>query len=374
MATSTTSAPTGTASQASAQLVIDTDVHEEMSSFDEDILPRLAPQWRRFATEYNWAGKGESIADAMPFPYPNSGKRDDWLADAEETGFTPEILRRHLFDQEGVSIGILNGFYHVSAMEGAYEFAVALGAAYNDYQVEHWLESDERLRGSVHVVAHTPHEAAREIDRVAEHPQIVQVFLPTVTDREYGDPYYHPIFEAAQRNGLAVTFHHGTHTRAAQFGFPRYWLEWHMLAPVLAAQTQLASLLTNGVLEKYPELGFIFLETGVAWVPWFMWRMDDHFKYAHNDVPWVTRLPSELMRERIRISTQPLSDVTTRQFQKLIELADADTVYVFSTDWPHFDADSTKVLRDSSLPADLRQKLLSDNALDVLPRLRGLRT
>lgn len=37
-----------------------------MNSFDEDILPRLAPQWRRFATEYNWAGKGGSIKDAMP--------------------------------------------------------------------------------------------------------------------------------------------------------------------------------------------------------------------------------------------------------------------------------------------------------------------
>lgn len=96
------------------------------------------------------------------------------------------------------------------------------GAAYNDYQIEHWLESDARLRGSVHVVGHTPQDAPHDIDRVAEHPQIVQVFLPTVTDREYGDPYYHPIYEAAQRNGLAVTFHHGTHTRAAQFGFPRY--------------------------------------------------------------------------------------------------------------------------------------------------------
>lgn len=119
-----------------------------------------------------------------------------------------------------------------------------------------------------------------------------------------------------------------------------------MLAPVQAAQTQLASLFTNGVLEKYPELGFIFLETGVAWVPWFMWRMDDHFKYAHNDVPWVKRLPSELMRERVRISTQPLSDVTPRQFQKLIELAEAEQIYVFSTDWPHFDADSARVLKE----------------------------
>lgn len=211
MSTAISEASTGVGSNASGELIIDTAVHEEMSSFDDNILPRLAPQWRRFATEYNWAGKGKSIKDAMPFPFPNSGKRDDWLADAAN-GFTLEVLRRHLFDGEDVSIAILNGFYHVSAMEGAYEFAAALGAAYNDYQIEDWLEKDDRLRGSVHVVAHAPHEAAREIDRVAEHPQIVQVFLPTVTDREYGDPYYHPIFEAAQRNKLAVTFHHGTHT------------------------------------------------------------------------------------------------------------------------------------------------------------------
>jgi predicted TIM-barrel fold metal-dependent hydrolase len=370
--TSSTTVPGGDQDVKSPPLVIDTDIHEYILSFDEDILPRLEPQYQRFARDYNWAGKGESIVDAMPYPYPNSGVRDEWLADAGDSGFTLELLQRHVFEQEGVSIGLLNGFYHVSGMEGAYEFAHALGCAYNDYQIDAYLDKDDRLRGSVHVVAHMPVEAAKEIDRVAEHPQIVQVFLPTVTNRQYGDPYYHPIYEAAERNGLAITFHHGTHTRAAQFGFPRYWSEWHALAPVQAAQTQLASLLVNGVFDKYPDLGVILLETGVAWVPWFMWRMDDHYRLALNDIPWVKRKPSEHMQRSVRISTQPLSDVTPRQFEALVEMSDSQDIFVFSTDWPHFDADSPVALMHG-LSEGLREKVLGTNALDVLPRLSDLR-
>ena len=59
----------------------------------------------------------------------------------------------------------------------------------------------KRLRGSIHVAPQDPSSAVREIERLAGHPQLIQVMLPIV-DRAYGDPFYHPIFEAAQRHHL----------------------------------------------------------------------------------------------------------------------------------------------------------------------------
>src|SRR5262249_59918509 len=100
---------------------------------------------------------------------------------------------------------------------------------------------------------------------VAENPRMVRVSLPIVSDEEYGDPFYRPIFEAAARNRLAVAFHHGQATRSG-VGYPRYYVEWHTLAPPQGSVSQLVSLIANGVFDRYEGLKVVFLETGVAWV------------------------------------------------------------------------------------------------------------
>jgi predicted TIM-barrel fold metal-dependent hydrolase len=341
--------------------LVDTDVHEAPRSM-ADLLPYVAPEWRETAA------LSPTIApSAMPYRS-LQGFRQDWLPDEGIAGSDLDALRRHLFAEEGVSVAILNGFFHVSALRGGFEYANAMASAYNDWQIEHWLEPEPRLRGSVHVVAHTPELAAREIDRVGKHDQIVQVFLPTVTDRQYGDPHYLPIFEAALRNDLVVAFHHGQHTQTV-LGYPRYYVEWHMVAANQAAMSQLTSLLFNGVFDRLPDLKAVFLETGVAWIPWFSWRADQQYREARAEVPWVKRLPSEHLRERVRISTQPLGDLTPAQFAQVVELAGAEAMFVFSSDYPHYDADLARDVLPRTLPGELRDRVRYRNAVETYPRL-----
>jgi predicted TIM-barrel fold metal-dependent hydrolase len=344
-------------------LLIDTDVHESLQT-GADLLPYLEPYWRRF--------RPTTLAPASPYamPLPTIG-RLDWVADDGSMATDVSVMARHLFDEEGVSIAILNGLFHVSGVGVSYEYHQALARAYNDWQIENWLEKDERLRGSVHVVAHDPAVAAREIDRVAEHPQIVQVFLPAVIDRQYGDPMYRPIYEAAVRNGLVVALHHGASTMPI-LGQPRYYVERHSLNAPQAAMGQLCSFLFNGTFDAYPELKVAFLECSVGWVPWAMWRFDQQYKECRAEVPWLKRLPSEHMRDNVRFSTQPLSDMTAREFQQIVELGDAERMFMFSTDYPHFDADSPDTVLPSTLPDELRQRIRYLNALETYPRLAGL--
>src|SRR5262249_12245048 len=156
-------------------------------------------------------------------------------------GRSLESLRSHLLEGEGVSIAILNGpLFHPAAWPSDPEFAAAFASAYNDWQIAEYLEKDDRLRGSVHVGA-DPALAAREVDRAGAHPHMVQVFLPLVAERQWGDPLYRPIFEAAVRNGLVVAFQHGAETRTL-FGFPRYYVEWHTLAAPGCVHNQIVSL------------------------------------------------------------------------------------------------------------------------------------
>ena len=349
-------------------LLIDTDVHQELKSL-KDLAPYLNAHWRRYLTHEGgfWAGQGFENQYALPV----SLAREEWFLEDGSRGTDPVVMARHLFEEEGVSVGILFGNFHISRNEHDYEFMIALARAYNDWQIEQWLERDSRLRGSVIVIAHDPEEAAREIDRVAKHRQIVQVALPTVTNRQYGDPFYRPIFEAAVRNGLAVALHHSLHTNTV-LGSPRYYIEWHTTAAPHANQCQLISLICNGTFDRYPELKVVLLETGVAWVPWLMWRLDQQYRELRSNVPWVKRMPSEHMRDSVRVATQPMTEVTPSQFVELVQMADTERMYVFATDYPHYDADSAKAVLPGTLPEELRQRIRYRNALETYPRLAGL--
>ena len=347
--------------------VIDHDVHEGVKSLD-DLIPYLPPVWQTAMSR--WEDRPSSL-QAYFAPLQHGSKRAEWASDDMFVETNLESMQKHLFEEEGVSIAILCGLRFFSAAKGSFEYHAALASAYNDWQIENWLEKDDRLRGSIHIVADDPIAATREIDRVAEHPQIVQVFLPAVNDRQYGDPRYDPIYEAASRNRLALAWHHGAHTETA-LGYPRYWAEWKTTAPPVTMLTQLTSMIFNGTFDKFPDLKLAILESGVGWVPWIMRRMDQQYRECRAEIPWVKRLPSEHMRDNVRIATQPLSDLSGRQFANLVDSIDGDELFIFSTDYPHYDADSVEVLNSPAISDDLRRRISHQNAIEFFPRLNGL--
>ena len=356
-ATSNPTAPDASA-RPRGTLLIDTDVHEHLRS-PSDLFPYLEPHFHRAVLRST-----PSSPYSLPAP---AGSRKDWIDEHGQSAADLELLDKHLMQGEGVTTPILAGSVYPSMAQCSFEAAEAVARAYNDWQVDKWLSRDDRLRGSVHVVANDPVVAAREIERMAQHPQVVQVHLPLVADRQYGDPFYRPIYEAAVRHGLPVTLHHGGQTPTL-LGFPRYYIEWHTFVAPHAAQNQLASIICNGTFERFPELKIVLLETGVTWLPWFFWRIDQQYRELRSEIPWVKRLPSDWMRENVRLSTQPMGDVTPRRFQQLVELVESDQMFMFSTDYPHYDADSV----DRNLPeslGELGERVRWRNAVETYPRL-----
>jgi uncharacterized protein len=343
--------------------VIDVDVHEYYRKIT-DLLPYLEDKWHRFITEYGWPG----ISSSWPYVVPTVGgsmRADARPADGGVAGSELGMMRKQLLDPFRIEHAMLTGNFHVGSMEGWYDLATPLASAYNDWLIDIWLSRDARLHGSIQVAVQDPVGAAREIDRVGGHPQMAQVFLPmNVGPRAgYGDPQYRPIFEAATRNHLAVTLHHGRMTKTL-FGYPNYFIEWHTSVPH-AGMCHVISLVCAGVFAEFPELKVIVLETGYSWLPHLMWRLDQQYKGLRVEVPWLKRLPSEYMRDQLRISTQPAEDIELKHFLQLIDMMGSDRMLVFSTDYPHFDFDSPLRSLPPGLPPDLKQKILFDNAAET---------
>lgn len=338
--------------------IIDTDVHESFASI-KDLVPYLPEPYK------SWIGNGAWRGFSQPFAYtsPGNGNRADVKsADGSASVSDYSLMRSQLLDPYKLTYAVLTGYFYPTGLKLQYGLATALASAYNDYVLDHWISKDKRFLGSVQINARDPESAAREIDRMAAHPQIRQVMLPVVDDIAYGHPMYRPIFAAAERNKMMVAFHHTTFAQGP-YGMGLHYMERHCLIPI-SLMPQVISLIANGVFDAYPNLRFMILEGGFSWLPHVMWRMDREYRQGRVEIPWVKKLPSQHCRERLRLSTQPTEDINGEDWGKLIDLMGTDDILVFSTDYPHFDFDDPNAAIPKSLTPGTRDKILWKNAAD----------
>ena len=79
------------------------------------------------------------------------------------------------------------------------------------------------------------------------------------------------------------------------------------------AMAHLASLICEGVFEKFPDFRFLLIEHDFFWVPGMLWHMDSDWKALRDYTPWVKKLPSEYVRNHVRFGSQPMPDVPSRK-------------------------------------------------------------
>lgn len=342
-------------------LVIDCDIHENVRSADQ-IRPYLAKEFQPYLR--STALPGAPMIHVNPAATRMDSIREDGTLDSM---YRESLQTKHL-DANGITYGILTGLWNlcVSSMPQQH-LAAALASAYNDWLIDEWLDPEPRLRGSITVAPQLPALAAREIDRIAAHPSMIQVCLSTSSpDLPYGSEFFHPIWEACVRNDLRLALHvsggGGLMGPANAAGWPRSYMENHAQYPNVF-EAQLISMVANGVFSKFPGLRVVFIEGGFGWVAPVMWRLDKSWRSMRFETPWLTRRPSDYIRDNVRFSTQPFEEPDDpKQILQLIEMMGSESLLMFATDYPHWDFDSPERAIPSVIGKDLRRKILWDNA------------
>ncbi len=172
-----------------------------------------------------------------------------------------------------------------------------------------------------------------------------------------------PVWARAQEAGIPVVFHVGGTGDLIDAGYFRNGLpippDFHggeenfrsvdyMGIPGPPAQT-LATMIFDGVLERFPELRIGVIEQGAIWVPSWMRQMEsafDAFARHEERLRALSLRPSEYVRRQVRFTPYPTEDVGW-----IIEQAGPE-VCLFSSDYPHVEGGRRPIERfEASLEA-----------------------
>lgn len=342
--------------------IIDTDVHLSRGISVEDLARHLDdPHKNRVLAKGRYPDSTGSDWD----PY-MGGKIETRRLDS------PRTIQEDLVEQFHVDHPILNTISGCTRLADS-EFAAALMPANNNVILEKFLDPSE-FYGLGVVTPQTPHRAAEEIDRIGDEKQIVGLFIETFAqDPPIGDPTYDPLYEAAEDNDLNIAFH-GAAASGFKDDFPiqnrglEKFLEVHTLAHPWQSMLAFVSILVQGIPVKFPELNFSFLESGISWVPYMMWRLDKEYSMRRSEAPLLEARPSEYVKDRFFFASQPLGEPgSPEQMEQMIDIIGADSI-MFASDYPHWDFDSPDELGqylDRTFSEEAQQKMLTDTPAEA---------
>jgi uncharacterized protein len=344
---------------------IDCDIHPGVPGI-RALLPYMDAHWRDA-----FVSRGMDGFDMASYP-PGApiSCRPDWRRPGAKPGTDLAQMQEAALDAFGTRLAICNPLYGgqvaVSETMGA-----AICSAVNDWIAAEWLAREPRLRASIVVPAQAPHLAAEEIERLAPDRRFVQVLLPAGAEMLYGKRYYWPIFAAAAKHGLPVAIHAGLMYRHAPTsnGWPSFLLHDYV-AGSQVFEDQLLSLISEGTFETFPSLRVVLLESGVSWLPGFIWRAIKTWRGVRAEVPWVKRSPAAYIREHVRLSMQPFDAPPDPAIVgQILDEIGSDDMLLYATDWPHWQFDGDRPVPPGFSPALLR-KITVDNPLATYPRLQ----
>lgn len=351
--------------------VVDTDVHVEPESFEE-VMEYIDAPWR-----------DRYIKNRVPFRRAgfttfDLANRMDAYAEIGEAASQPWLVEKHLFVDEKTDYCILLP----NALRG---FTVdpnldtALAGAINTWLDATWLSKyrvGDRYVGSISVSVEDPAGAVREIEKWAGHPDFRQVCVSHYGPRPFGHPMYDEIWAACARHNLPVSIHFkGGATQPLGWtstGPLQYFVEYHSLIAPMAYAAHIASLICNGVLDRHPNLQFMFLEGGFLWHRPFIDRMQRHWPRSSVELG-LKKTPLQYIQDHFRFATQPIEEATVPQkIADLFEESGAADLLMFSSDYPHYDFDPASKALPRGMSGEDKYKIMAGNALDFfkLPATR----
>jgi len=269
-------------------------------------------------------GQAQVAFDTFDEVHPGAIETKPRLAYMDEHGLTAQIVYPNVVGFTGS--GVLN-----IDDEGLRDFCVS---AYNDACGEMQAEGNGRLYPMAVLPVWDVARAVKELGRCQDElglkgfvitDAVVDAGLPALHH-----PHWDPLWEEAQGRGMPVNFHIGPGLSS-----PRTWDAYHpaRLFAALSTMAQMSNMVTivniiaSGILDRFPRLNFVSVESGVGWIPFMLESLD--YQFLENGVADAELTPSEYFQRQIYGSYWFEEDPSDA-----IKRIGEDNI-MFETDFPH---------------------------------------
>ncbi len=246
------------------------------------------------------------------------------------------------------------------------EVEVALARAYNRWLTEVVLPGSPRIKSMLYLPFNDPDASYKTVRDFAGKPGVIGFVVVSGRYRPVYDNAYMKTYAAIEELGVPLAFHASYNWGDQLLGKANRFIAVHALGFTLFNAVNCVNWIVNGLPERFPKLKLIWMESGLAWVPWVMQRLDNDYKMRTSECPALKRLPSEYMRE-MYYSSQPLEVPDDLEvLETTFKMIHAETQLLYASDYPHWDMDLPGVIYDlPCLDEKVKRNILGENARRV---------
>jgi hypothetical protein len=81
----------------------------------------------------------------------------------------------------------------------------------------------------------------------------------------------------------------------------------------------------------------VLAESGVAWLPSLMWRLDKNWRGLRREIPWLDAPPSQVIRDHVKLTVAPFDGPPDAEgVRRLVEQIGSERPLLYASDYPHW--------------------------------------
>jgi predicted TIM-barrel fold metal-dependent hydrolase len=242
------------------------------------------------------------------------------------------------------------------------EVEVELGKAFNVWLIDRILPQGKCMLGLPYLPFCDPDACVEIVEKFADKPGVIGFTVTATRYKPVHHNSYMRLYSAIQASGKPLAFHAGYHWGDPSMMQINRFIGMHALSFVHFSMVHMTNWVLNGLCERFPRLKLIWVESGLAWVPFMMQRLDNEYMMRSSEAPLLKRRPSEYIRE-MYFTSQPLETSNMKLTEAHFDAVNAESQLLFSSDWPHWDFDlPTSITNLPFLNTEQKRAILGLNA------------
>ena len=329
-------------------LIVDVDAHHYENEHFGDILPFMENEvFKQLSQSTRTSTRSRGTFTPQTIGYQDMGGRVTRypMRGTEKTGDKGHMrdieLGHRWMDAMSVDYSCLfpTGMLSIG-LHPQTEMEVELCWAYNRWLTEKVLpESGGRFFSMLTLPFSDPDACLRQVEEFGDRKHVGGFMVTTVRNNlAVNDNRYMKVYRAIEERGLVLSFHSGPNWGEPIFKSCNRFLTAHALGFTWYNIVNLSNWVINGMGERFPKLPVVWIESGLAWVPFLMQKLDHEYMLRPSEAPLLKKKPSDYMRD-MYYSSQPMEIQDMGALECTFRMINAETQLMYSSDYPHWDFD-----------------------------------